>query len=351
MGLPRRRRHNGIVLLLASLALLLTAAGRATAGDHYPWVARWVQRLDPELKTFKNIMRDGLPAWKAAEGMRAAAVDKGGRSGWMVMAVRGLTGLDPTDARSFLRQEIAVLALSRGGTPVARTVPPAGPGGRPEESAVPGELPAEPLVLVYQTHSQESYLPALSNNGNLNPEQAFSPDPARNVTRVGAELVRELNSRGVGAVHSTVVHDGEGRLVAYDRSLATVRELMARYPSIRVLVDVHRDSARGEETTAQIRGEPAARIMIVLGTDNRLPHPRWRENYTFSLKVVRLMEEQYPGLSRGVYPKSYRFNQHLSPAALLYEVGGVDNTMEEALRSVRALADVLAELARRGEIP
>lgn len=330
--------------LVAVLALLLPAAGRAAAGDHYPWVARWVQRLDPELKTFKNIMRDGLPAWKAAEDMQEAALDRGGRSGWVALAVRGLTGLDPSDAGSFLRRELPMLALSRGGAPVARA----------HNSAVPGAPPAEPLVLVYQTHSQESYLPELSpgeDPGSLNPEKAFSPDPARNVTRVGAELVRQLNSRGIGALHSTVVHDAEGRLVAYDRSLATAREIMAQYPSIRVLVDVHRDSARGEETTAQVNGEPAARIMIVLGTDGRLPHPRWKENYNFALKLVQLMEEKYPGLSRGVYPKSYRFNQHLLPAALLYEVGGVDNTMEEALRSVRALADILAELARRGEIP
>jgi len=171
------------------------------------------------------------------------------------------------------------------------------------------------------------------------------------VVRVGEEMASALRGLGIGVVHSREVHDREGKLGAYVRSLPTAQRMLAENPTIRVLLDIHRDAQRRSETTIEFGGQTLARVMVVLGTDQSLSHPNWKENYAFALRLVRAMERRVAGLSSGIFPKMYRYNQHLRPGALLLEVGGVENSLEECLRTARVLARVLADMASRGELP
>lgn len=219
--------------------------------------------------------------------------------------------------------------------------------------SVYGVLP--PAVGIYHTHSMESYLPEIkrrTGKPNLTFDDAHTSDLDITVVKLGQMLAETLAGKyGVAAVHSSAVHDRDGKQGAYTLSLATAKSILEKYPGVRVLLDIHRDAQPRDLTTAEIGGKEVARIMVVLGTSQNLPHPGWRKNYEFAMALARGMERKYAGLSLGVFASPNRYNQHLSPGALLLEVGGVENTLQECALSISMLADVLADLLERGEVP
>jgi len=214
------------------------------------------------------------------------------------------------------------------------------------EPGPPGKI----LVAVYHSHSRESFLPVLGSTG-LTPSDAYSDNRELTIVRVGKELVQTLRERyQIGAVHSERQHDlveGHGRSYVHSRN--TARTMVKEYGDLEFLLDLHRDSLPRTETVTEINGEPVARIGVVIGMgkSGATPHPKWRENLKLAYRLVRVMEEKYPGLSNGIYPKAYVYNQDLSAKALLLEIGGPENTMQEELRAARLLADVLAEIIRQ----
>lgn len=222
------------------------------------------------------------------------------------------------------------------------------------ESSVPNAAGAEPpeiLVGIYHTHSRESFLPEISPRPSSF-DDAHTSDQSKSVVRIGEEIANVLNSKyRIGAVHSKVACDEEGKLGAYVKSLAVAQDLLKRYPTIKMLIDVHRDALPRDATTIKVGGVEYARVMLVLGTDRRLPHPNWRKNFEVALKFVRNMEARQPGIVIGIYPKYDRYNQHLIPGAMLLEIGGVENTMDECLRTSQLVAEIIAGMVGRNEIP
>ncbi len=241
-----------------------------------------------------------------------------------------LPGFTPELAASVSRP--SVLEEDWGISPVLYSLPP-GEGG---QAATLGLL--APTVAIYHTHATESYLPEI---GKKYAEAAFTSDTSRSVMKVGEYLVSELENRyRIACVHSKTVHDSDSRLGAYYRSEQTVKALLDKYPSFGLLVDIHRDSQPRDLTAVTIRGKPYARLMLVVGTDN----PNWVQNYDLARRIVDLLEDAYPGISRGILYASAYYNQHYSPKAILVEVGGVDNTLAECRNSMEALAWVIASL-------
>lgn len=241
---------------------------------------------------------------------------------------------------------------------VYMAAPPAGTGSSQGESSVTAitrmppagsapAFPGGPVVGVYHTHAYESFLPELPEANVMRPDDAHSQDLAFTVVRVGREIASTLNTRyGIGAVHSTEAHDREGKLGAYVRSEETVCRVLRDYPSVKVMLDVHRDSQPRERTTVEYRGLTYARVMVVLGTDN----PGWKKNEEFAKELLATMEAKCPGISAGTYPKPGRFNQHHCAGGLVLEIGGVENTLEECLRTSRIIAEALASLVRGGKV-
>ena len=239
------------------------------------------------------------------------------------------------------------------------------PGIQPDDDELPGKPDLwldmkEPKVMIYHTHTQESYYTAVSEaTGNPNPRDPFIANDQYNVLRVGAELAEELYQQyGVGVIHVQdyfdTLPDGTGmnRLGSYTRAAEKIAPLLEQYPTVTVVLDIHRDSTPRELTVFESDcGETWARVMIVLGTGKHLDHPNWRVNAEFAENMVRTMEHEYPGLYFTTLMADYRYNQHLLPGALLLEVGGVENTLEEALNSARKLARVVAIMLRDGQVP
>lgn len=212
-----------------------------------------------------------------------------------------------------------------------------------EEPAQPQgvESAAKPVAFIYHTHNRESWNSETSNDD--------AQSTKNNITLVGQRLAEELEKHGLGAMVSdtdypTAVPDYEWEY-SYKYSRKTVKEAIASNDELQYVFDLHRDSQARKYTTAEINGKSYAQVYFIIGQRN----PNWKENEAFALKIHEKLEEQYPGLSRGIWGKNANsgnaeYNQTLSSQSVLIEVGGIDNTLEESYRTAKALADVIAQI-------
>lgn len=211
----------------------------------------------------------------------------------------------------------------------------------------------EPQVLILHTHATECYQPW----DDLWYDPAFSArsaDTAVNMCAVGARMAQILNEAGINTLHDETLHDSPSYTESYDRSARTAREYLEQYPSIRVILDVHRDAIESDgarvKPLTEIDGQDTAQVMIIAGCDNgstvNLPH--WEQNLAFAAAWETEMETLYPGLTRPVLC-GYRFyNQDVCTGSLLIEIGGHANTLAEAVRGGEYAARALASLLGAG---
>ena len=221
--------------------------------------------------------------------------------------------------------------------------------------------PDEPLVLVLHTHTTEAYytVPEDFINENAfgyydpNNDSPRSDDPQKSVVSVGEEFCRVLGENSIPSVHCTRINDGDFNK-SYTQSYYTALEYLEKYPSVKYVIDIHRDSIirdNGDKLcpVSIINGEEAAQVMLVMGTDESgYSHPQWRVNMANALLFKEKMDEMYPGLSRPIYVRDVRFNQHISTGAMLLEMGSCGNTLSQARKSAALCARALAA-AIKGE--
>jgi len=204
-----------------------------------------------------------------------------------------------------------------------------------------------PKVLIFHTHTTESYLRDIKDLDRKD-VSSWNRDERYNVVRVGEELARYLRKDGIDVIHNGTVHDYPSYNGSYGRSLNTVEKILKSYPSINIVLDIHRDalgSGGKLRTASKVDGKDCAKIMFVIGTDSTsLPHPAWNENLKLALKLQSVLNEKYPGLTRHIYISSNRYNQHLSKGALIVEIGGDGDTLEEAVNSTKYLAEAINEV-------
>jgi|GEM_PF-1615198 len=209
-----------------------------------------------------------------------------------------------------------------------------------EQSLSPRENPeSEPKsyeVAIYHTHNAETYLP-LDGKSKVDGKNG-------GVSLVGEEIVKVLAKAGIRAVHDLTIHDYPDFPRSYIESEVTAQRLVRENPGLKVLIDLHRDAGLPKKETVKVGGEDVARILLVVGNGERLANPHWRENYVFAQSIAHRLEERYPGVLKAVRLKAGRYNQHVSPRAILVEVGSDKNTLAESMGAVRCLANVLVEL-------
>ena len=207
---------------------------------------------------------------------------------------------------------------------------------------------AQPQVLIMHTHATESY--------QTWPDPVFDPgytarskSTALNMCAVGEKMAQVLNAAGIRTLHDETLYDAPGYTDSYKRSRAGVQAYLERYPSIKVVLDVHRDAIEDSDGTrvkpvCEIDGESTAQVMVIAGCGNgsSIALPNWRLNLRFAAEWEAAMESAYPGLTRPVLC-GYRFyNQDLTTGSLLIEIGGHANTLDEALRAGEYAAKALA---------
>ncbi|RCW65314.1 stage II sporulation protein P [Saliterribacillus persicus] len=286
-------------------------------------------------------------------------------------AFEATTAIRPNDARSFFGREIPgfksydrQILIAGEGTDYTNLSAESSPSldivVEKREATVPEEEIEEvkpnenqkttgnrKVVLLYNTHNRESFLPYLKDSND--PNEAFHPEV--NITKVSDQLAKSLEAQGVG---TQVDKTDFGQILvdknwnysthSYPASKEVVEAVLQSNKEIQYIFDLHRDSMRKDITTKEINNESYAKLMFVIGGNN----PNFEKNYQLASELHNRLEEKYPGLSRGVEKYSGEgrngvYNQDLSDNALTIEFGGVDNTMEELNRTSQALAEVFSD--------
>jgi stage II sporulation protein P len=203
-----------------------------------------------------------------------------------------------------------------------------------------------PRIVIYHTHSSEGYLKKMPVDDGVR----YTDDDSRNVINSGKVLREELsNGYSLEALHDRTKHD-EIFSQAYSASLNTIQNFSIAYDSIGIFIDVHRDGKTAGEgrlrTAVNIDGMSVAKIMFVVGSDERLKHDGWKENLKFAVKLQKKLQLLYPGITKPVFISNNRYNQHISNGALLVEIGGDGDTAEEASEAAKCLAKALSEVLK-----
>lgn len=198
---------------------------------------------------------------------------------------------------------------------------------------------AEPQILIYHTHSQEGFSDSVPGDVNTT------------IVGVGARLCEILtNTYGYNVLHHTGQYDVDTRDDAYANSLPAIEQLLAEHPSIEVVIDLHRDSMpEGTKLVMDLDGRPTARFMFFNGLSRTrntgdiayLYNEYLQDNLAFSFQMQLKATQYYPGLTRKIYLKGYRYNMHLCPKTTLVELGAQNNTVEEAMNACEPLAHII----------
>lgn len=211
-------------------------------------------------------------------------------------------------------------------------------------------LPTAPKVLIYHTHTSEMYLGrAVSTGQSSQAHYQFRnlADPTiTGVMAVGNHLSNALTSLGLQTFHETRIHTLPSINSSYSNSERTVREILNKHKDFDLVIDLHRDAGVPNPTT-MVNGREVARIAIIVGTAQNIPlvHPNFQENLALAQQIKSQSDTMYPGLMRPVQiHKGARYNQHLHPASLIFEIGSVENSLEEALLAAELLANLLARV-------
>lgn len=206
-------------------------------------------------------------------------------------------------------------------------------------------------VLIVHTHTTESYTPS-EKFSYFPTDTDRTTDKSFNMVKVGKEIEKTLKAHGIKVYHDTTINDYPSYNGSYNKSAANVSNYIKNDPSIKIVLDVHRDAIEGKgggkvKYTAKINSEDAAKIMLVVGSNlSGLEHKNWEENLSFAYKLQQHISSIYPDLMRPINFRSQRFNQQLAPAAIIVEVGTNGNTMDEALLGARYFAEGLADFVK-----
>jgi len=215
-------------------------------------------------------------------------------------------------------------------------------------AAGPGlTLPAdEPQILIIHTHASEAYTQAGLDRYAAS-DVSRTEDTQYNIVRIGDELTEILTEAGLRVIHDRGIYDFPSYTGSYNRSGAAIEQYLASYPSIRIVLDVHRDALGSDgvvyKTMAEEDGVVASQVMMLVGTDESgLEHPGWRGNLALALYLQNAVNSAYPTLMRPVDLVPQRYNQHLTPGSMILEVGSSGNTLREALAAIRLFARAAA---------
>lgn len=209
---------------------------------------------------------------------------------------------------------------------------------------------AEPQVLIIHTHTTETFM-SEDRDYYTDKDLSRTNDNEKNMVKLGSIVAKKLNDAGIVTIHDTTVHDYPKYDGSYSRSAETVCNNLKKYPSIKIVIDMHRDAiASGEndkvKLTTEINGKKAAQIMLVMGSQSGsvTNFPNWQENLKFAVRLQQKIEQKYPSLARSISLMSRNYNESLTTGSMLIEIGTDGNTLEEVSYSAELLGEALKSL-------
>jgi len=211
------------------------------------------------------------------------------------------------------------------------------------------ENTAEPQVLIYHTHATESYCPY--DDGFYDTRYNWrSTDNNNNMVAVGDVMAKVLSQNGIAVIQDTSQHDYPSYNGSYANSYRSVKDYLEHYPTIKVVLDVHRDAIERSaglivKPTIEHEGQNYAQLMLVSNCDDGSGLlPNWHKNLSFAAAFSTELEKLIPGITRPILFSYRKYNQQLSNGALLLEFGSHANTLEEACRTAQIAGEALANI-------
>lgn len=201
-----------------------------------------------------------------------------------------------------------------------------------------------PTVLILHTHGTESYT---KTDEDYQENGAWRTlDEEYNMLSIGDYVGSLLEEGGISVIHDRELHDYPSYNGSYSQARKAIRKDLKENTGILLVLDLHRDATEGEtgqlRTLASAEGQSSAQLMLVVGAG----HEQYEDNLSLALKLHAQLERQAPGITRPLQLREARFNQDLSPGALLVEIGSAGNTHQEALTAARQLAKAILALAQ-----
>ena len=201
------------------------------------------------------------------------------------------------------------------------------------------DLDDDPLIYIYNTHQLENY-----NNYDL---EIYGITPS--VLMASYLLKEKLKEKGISSLveDTNITEFLNLNKWSYGNSYRASRIFMLdkknTHSSIKYYIDIHRDSVKKNISTIKINNKNYAKILFVIGLENK----NYKKNLEFSEKLNNMFMKKYPGISRGILKKQGKnvdgvYNQDVSPYAILIEVGGQENNINEVLNTINAISDILS---------
>ncbi len=211
----------------------------------------------------------------------------------------------------------------------------------------------DPQILIVHTHATESFNEEGSDY--YLPQTSYrSDDDSKNMVHIGDVMAQMLTQAGYRVLHTSTHHDVDFNK-SYTSSYNEISDYLEQYPSIKVVLDVHRDSIITDSgvkyrTVTEIDGQQSSQVMLLMGCGNdTYQHPEWEQNFTLAAHIQKTAAEKYPDLMRPILLRAARYNEHLSTGSLLVEVGTCGNTLQEAERGARYFTEVLIEVLNQAQ--
>lgn len=211
-----------------------------------------------------------------------------------------------------------------------------------------------PHVLIVHTHGSEAYFPQGKEEYALTDVERTS-DKRYNMIRIGDELETVLKKNGISVLHDRNIYDSPSYNGSYTRTLDAIGQALKKNPSIKVVIDVHRDAMTAADgtkyrTVTNINGKQYAQMMLVMSTgESGLPHPDWAENLKLAVKLQNALATKYPNIMRPMNLRKERFNMHATKGSMLVEVGTSANSVGEAIESIKLLGEELSKILKTAE--
>ena len=180
----------------------------------------------------------------------------------------------------------------------------------------------------------------------------LTTEESYNTVAVGEKITEELKAAGIGVIHDTTIHDYPSYNGSYERSAETVKKILAENPSIKVVLDIHRDAIGTNESimqpTVEIEGKESAQVMIISGCDDgTMDMPDYMKNFRFASLLQQQMSSDYEGLTRPILFDYRKYNQDLTTGSLLIEVGTHGNTIEQVKYAGELVGKSLAKALKK----
>lgn len=206
----------------------------------------------------------------------------------------------------------------------------------------------KPEVLIMHTHTTEGFEP-YERDYYDNSHPSRTKDLNKNIAKVGEVLAKKLEDAGIGVIHDKTIHDSPSYNGSYERSAVTVKKILKENPTIKVVLDIHRDAIQQENgdriaPIAEINGKKAAQIMIISGCDDgTMNMPNYLKNFRLASLFQQQIEKDNKGLTRAVLFDYRKYNQDLTTGSLLIEVGAYSNSLDQAIYSAELIGDSIAK--------